>query len=48
MLSRELEFTINEGFRRAREKGHEFITVEQIQRCDAMMDRLLEKLKAGH
>ncbi|MEO0973878.1 MAG: Clp protease N-terminal domain-containing protein, partial [Pseudomonadota bacterium] len=30
MLSRELEFTINEGFRRAREKGHEFITVEHL------------------
>ena len=30
MLSRELEFCLNEAFQRAREEGHEFITVEHL------------------
>ncbi len=30
MFSRELEYTLNEAFRRAREKRHEFITVEHL------------------
>ncbi|MEC7859916.1 MAG: Clp protease N-terminal domain-containing protein, partial [Pseudomonadota bacterium] len=30
MLSSELEFCLNEAFHRAREKRHEFITIEHL------------------
>jgi ATP-dependent Clp protease ATP-binding subunit ClpA len=30
MLSHELEFTLNQAFRQAREKRHEFMTVEHL------------------
>ena len=30
MLSKELEFTLNMAFREAREKRHEFMTVEHL------------------
>ena len=30
MLSKELEFTLNVAFREAREKRHEFMTVEHL------------------
>ena len=30
MLSKELEFTLNQAFKRARERRHEFMTVEHL------------------
>ena len=30
MLSKELEFTLNHAFKEAREKRHEFMTVEHL------------------
>ncbi|MCB1799157.1 MAG: hypothetical protein KDI67_09780, partial [Gammaproteobacteria bacterium] len=30
MLSKELEFTLNQAFKSAREKQHEFMTIEHL------------------